>query len=115
MSKIILTTEEELEALVRRVLNEVLQPLLLSANTGGINAADEIMTIKQVSELLQLSVQTIYGKTSARVIPHYKKGKKLYFKREEVFEWIALDKRKTKDELMREWEENGMLRKKRKS
>ena len=114
MSKIILTTEEELETLIRRILNEVLPPLLLNGNAGGIKAADEIMTIKQVSELLQLSVQTIYGKTSGRIIPHFKKGKKLYFKREEIFEWIAQDKRKTKDELMRKWEENGMLRKRRK-
>ena len=113
MSKIIITTEEELEALIRRVLIEVLQPLLLNRNTGGIKAADEIMTIKQVSELLQLSVQTIYGKTSARTIPHFKKGKRLYFKREELFEWITQDKRKTMDELMKEWEENQMLRKKR--
>ena len=114
MSKIIITTEEELEALLRRILNEVLQPLSVNGKSGAIKAADEIMTITQVSELLHLSVQTIYGKTSARIIPHFKKGKRLYFKREEIFEWIAQDKRKTKDELMKEWEENQLLRKKRK-
>jgi excisionase family DNA binding protein len=115
MSKIILTTEDELEALLKRVLNELLQTLPPNGNSGEIKSAGEIMTIKQVSELLHLSVQTLYGKTSARTIPHFKKGKKLYFKREEVFEWITQDKRKTKDELMREWEENQMLRRKKKS
>lgn len=115
MSKIIITTEEELEALLRKILNEVLQPLFVNGKSGEIKTADEILTIKQVSELLHLSVQTIYGKTSARIIPHFKKGKRLYFKRDEILEWIVQDKRKTKDELMREWEENHMLRRKKKS
>ena len=75
MSKIIITTEEELEALIMRVLNEVLQPLLVNSNAGGIKAADEIMTIKQVSELPHLSVQTIYGKTSARKFHTLKRGR----------------------------------------
>jgi len=113
MTKIIVTNEEELEALLKRVLNEALQPLLLKLDSHANKPTSEIMNIKQVSELLNISVATIYGKTSARTIPHFKKGKRLYFKRDELLEWITLDKRKTTDELLREWEEKQRNRKRR--
>ena len=100
MSKIIITTEEELECLLRRVLIEVLQPLFVKDNAP----VNEIMSIKQASEFLHISIQTIYGKTCPRKIPHFKRGKKLYFKRDELLEWLTQDKRKTTDEIIREWE-----------
>src|SRR6185436_14887440 len=102
MSKIILTTEEELEALVKKVLTDVLGPVLAKSESGILKPPSEIMNLKQVSELLNLAPQTIYGHTSKRTIPHYKKGKRIYFKREELLEWVTLNKRKTSEELLAE-------------
>ena len=40
----------------------------------------EILTIQEAGELLKLSTATIYGMTARSIIPHYKVGKRLYFK-----------------------------------
>jgi excisionase family DNA binding protein len=47
-----------------------------------------IWRIIDVAEYLQLSVKTIYNKTSRSEIPHFKKGKVLYFRPEEIENWL---------------------------
>ncbi len=44
--------------------------------------------VKELSEYINLSSSTIYKKTSARLIPFSKSGKKLLFKREAIDEWL---------------------------
>ena len=60
---------------------------------------DEIGGIELAIELTGLAKPTIYGLVSERRIPHSKRGKKLYFSRRELLEWLALGKRKTRDEI----------------
>lgn len=49
----------------------------------------EILTLEDVVEYLQLSKSCIYKLTSRKVIPHYiPGGKKIYFKKSEVDEWV---------------------------
>jgi hypothetical protein len=48
--------------------------------------------------------------TSRREIPFYKKGKRVYFRKTELLEWIELGKRKTREEL--KLEAQAYLRKK---
>lgn len=48
----------------------------------------DLISIREASELLNLSVATIYGKVCRRAIPVYKKGKKLYFSRKKLEAWI---------------------------
>lgn len=61
--------------------------------------AIELMTISQAAEFLNLSVQTLYGKVCHREIPVSKKGKRLYFYKSELEEWIKSGKKKTISEL----------------
>lgn len=55
---------------------------------GGTEMTDEPITIKEVSRLINLSVSTIYSKVSRNEIPVNKVGKKLYFYRSELEQWI---------------------------
>jgi len=41
------------------------------------------------AEFMGISKSTIYGLTHSGQIPHYKRGKRLYFKSEEIEEWIT--------------------------
>ncbi len=66
--------------------------------TSQINA-DEIGGIDLAIEITGLARPTIYGLVSSRKIPHSKPGKKLYFSRRELNEWIANGKRKTQAEI----------------
>lgn len=60
---------------------------------------DEILTVRQASELLNLAIPTIYALTSNRTLPHSKRGKKLYFNKSELIAWVKSGKRKTVSEL----------------
>ena len=50
-------------------------------------------------EVTGLSRSTIYNLVCARKLPHYKKGKRLYFKRQGLEEWIDRGRRKAIDEI----------------
>jgi excisionase family DNA binding protein len=60
---------------------------------------DEIGGIELALELTGLAKPTIYSLVSTRKIPHSKRGKKLYFSRKELKEWLKEGKRKTRDEI----------------
>lgn len=63
---------------------------------------DEIGGIELALEVTKLAKPTIYGLVSERRIPHSKRGKKLYFSRKELLEWLTNGKRKTQDEIAEE-------------
>ena len=48
----------------------------------------EYLNLTELSEYLHLSKSTVYKKTSARLIPFSKTGKKLIFKKEAIDEWL---------------------------
>ncbi|HEY5746080.1 MAG TPA: helix-turn-helix domain-containing protein [Chryseolinea sp.] len=62
-------------------------------------AEEEILNVKQASEFLDLATPTIYALTSNRILPHSKRGKKLYFSKSELMQWVLSGKRSTVKEL----------------
>ena len=64
-------------------------------NTKITNSIPTLMTIKDVANYLNLSIPTIYGYTAKKNIPHYKRGKKLYFDKNDIDEWILEGRQKT--------------------
>ena len=62
----------------------------------------EILTIIQASEFLHLAKSTIYKMTSVRTITHFKMGKRIYFKRKDLEDWIGKHKVKTYEEIQQE-------------
>ena len=51
------------------------------------------MTLNQVSEILQLSKATIYSYTSKGILPFLKlRNRKLYFKRDDIINFVMNDK-----------------------
>lgn len=69
------------------------------------------MNVSEVAKYLNTNIPSIYGLTSRAEIPHYKIAKKLYFKKEEIDEWIYSKKIKTNQDIEKEVEE--YLRKRR--
>ncbi|MEG2078525.1 helix-turn-helix domain-containing protein [Chryseobacterium sp.] len=60
---------------------------------------DELLTIQQASELLNLSVPTLYSKVSKGELPVMKRSKRLYFSRTELIEYLKAGKRKSSAEI----------------
>ena len=81
---------------------DILQDLILESRQA-VPQAVELMTIAQAAEFLKLSVQTLYGKVCHKEIPVSKKGKRLYFYKSELEDWIRSGKKKTLTELKQEF------------
>ena len=72
---------------------------LLIESRQSVPQTVELMTISQAAEFLNLSVQTLYGKVCHREIPVSKKGKRLYFYKSELEDWIRSGKKSTLAEI----------------
>lgn len=80
-----------------RLLCEVKE--LLEVASKPQQAPNELMSIKEASKHLNLAIATIYSMTSKKELPYCKRGKKLYFNREELSEYVRSGKRLTNDEV----------------
>jgi len=72
---------------------------LLLQQCNPQNEAHQLLTIKQAAEFLSLSVPTIYGLVSRSEIPLCKKGKRLYFSKSDLTDWIKTGRKKTIAEI----------------
>lgn len=95
MQKSLMTnySEDEFKTLLKQTLREI-----MAETKPAIQAISEILDVKQAAEFLRLKVTTIYEKTSRKLIPHFKKGNKLLFKRSELEAWVSEGKVKPSSE-----------------
>ena len=70
-----------------------------------IKTESKAMNVSEVAKYLNSNIPSIYGLTSRAEIPHYKIAKKLFFKKEEIDEWLNSKKIKTKQDIEKEVEE----------
>ena len=96
------------------IISELLQKLLLQERQTINTSEREYLNIKEASELIFLAVPTIYGLVSKREIPHFKRGKKLYFSRPDLITWLNQGRRRTINEISIEAENNLLARKSKK-
>ncbi len=88
---------------IESILTEINKKLETKAITK--KQEDKLLTIEEVTSYLSLAKSSIYGKVQRRAIPCIKSGKRLYFKKSEIDEWLNKRRRKTSDELRIEAEE----------
>jgi excisionase family DNA binding protein len=62
----------------------------------------QIMNISEVAAYIKLAKATVYSLTHRNTIPHYKNGKRLYFKKEEIDKWMFSNKIKTGEDIKKE-------------
>ena len=72
---------------------------ILSHENGGQHESDSLFSIEQASKFLNLSISTIYGKVCRREIPVSKQGKRLYFNKIDLLDWIRAGRKKTLTEI----------------
>ena len=97
MDKVIITSPQELSALIEESVKRVLSDTLIARTES--KEFPELLSVDLAAAYLNLAKQTLYGFTSRSEIPHIKRGKKLYFKKSELEKWLSDGKRKTVDEL----------------
>jgi excisionase family DNA binding protein len=95
MSKIIVTTADELDLLIQSSVRKVLS----EQSPESRKSQNLLFTVEEASEFLNLKKQTLYTFTSKRLIPFIKRGKKLYFKKLELESWLNEGKKATVKEI----------------
>lgn len=88
-------SKHEFKELLKESVAEVLKE---QQSTTIDSNSDKLLSVKEASEFLNLARQTIYGFTSQNQIPFIKKGKKLYFSKAELTEWLQQGRNKTLNE-----------------
>ena len=63
---------------------------------------DQLLTIAQAAQFLDVSVPTIYGYVHRSTIPVMKRSKRLYFSKQDLTEYLKQGRRKTVDEIATE-------------
>ena len=93
MSKMIITTPEELQELIQ----EAVQAAFRDQGQAVTSNADtrKYLTIDEAAAYLNLAKQTVYGFTSTRAIPFIKRAKRLLFVKSDLDEWLAEGKKRS--------------------
>ena len=79
------TSKEELSEIIKKAISESLNAHISDQNQSKYS---DYLTITEASEYLHLATPTLYSFTSKNVIPFIKKGKKLYFKKADLDNWL---------------------------
>jgi excisionase family DNA binding protein len=73
-------------------LNGIENQLRFINSSTPTTTAPDWLNVQQAADYLNLSKQTIYRKVSEGKIPYYKAGKKLHFRKSELFQIVELGK-----------------------
>ena len=103
MTKIIITTKEELEDIIENSVRKILNDITPHSNSDY----SEFMDVNEAAKYLKIAKQTLYSFTSTSQIPYIKNGKRILFKKDELDAWILKGRRKTVDEMMVEYKKNN--------
>ena len=101
--KLIITTAEELEQLIKKTVSEEFEKASLTSTNAGndLPKQSNLIYIEEASELLGLALSTIRKKCHYGKIPYHKpKGtKRLVFKRDVLLAWMESGKQDISPEL----------------
>lgn len=72
--------------------------------TIEVATPDQLLTVEETAQFLNLSIPTVYSKVSKKELPVMKRSKRLYFSQAELTEYLKKGRRKTNLELEKEAE-----------
>ena len=98
MDRLTLETLPEAFLFLSNEVSEI-KKLLLQNQSYQTTEDYGILTLTEAAKLLHLEKSTIYGLVNKSLIPYMKKGKRLYFSKNDLINWLKEGKRKTTKEI----------------
>jgi excisionase family DNA binding protein len=97
-------TFEKLPQAVTQLLEKLdnVERLIISQSIFPQTEEDKLLTIREAAEILHLSVPTVYGLVQRSEVPVCKRGKRLYFSKQELIGWIRSGRKKTNADIQAE-------------
>ena len=100
-------TFEQLPKAVTMLTKEVseLKQLLTEKQEQPTEQHEQLLTVQEAANLLHLTVPTIYSKNSKGELPGVcKRGKRLYFSKQSLIQWVKEGRKKSNSEIEAEAE-----------
>lgn len=94
-NKFVLVSPQELHSLIMDAVNVAIQPITFPKKLEP--PLPDYLTVDELSKYLRLAKPTLYAKVNNRTIPYIKRGKRLYFSRVSIMEWLEEGKKLTKN------------------
>ena len=105
MKNIVLSTRN-IDDFISDVANEVVKKMYSrNAVSPQKESQENPINIQEVANITGLSVPTLYGYCQKNKIPFSKKGKRNYFFKSEIIEWLKSGKQKTTDDIENDLED----------
>lgn len=86
---------EQLKSLIQNALRNVMKD---TPKADALPETEKPLNVQQAADFLGIAVPTLYGYTQREEIPFCKRGKRLYFSKDELLQWVKQGRRKTKTE-----------------
>ena len=90
------------------LLDQVVRKILADKDSPTREETPDYVGLADAAKILQISKSALYSHTSQRRIEHFKRGRRLYFKRADLTAWLDAGRRKTRTEIA---DEAGISRK----
>lgn len=107
----------DIKELIRGILEPIIDDCITRAMNKYINEIrydqpidSEVLGVPEAISYLKIAKPTMYSLTQKREIPFYKKGKRIYFRKEDLDNWINKGKIKTKEEIIEELDSSANRR-----
>ena len=95
---------EAIEARLSSIENLILDLKHKPQRVEPTEQVEQFLTIQEAAEFLSLTVPTMYSKVSKSELPVMKRGKRLYFSRTELLNYIKDGRKKSNAEIEQEAE-----------
>jgi len=93
------------EKLINDISERVTANILKAVkNNNPTEQPEQFLSIQEAAEFLNLTIPTIYSNVSRGILPAMKRGKRLYFSKLELTDYIKQGRKKTNDEIKQEVE-----------
>lgn len=85
------------EVLINNITERVTASILKAVKLESTHRMEpeQLLSVKEAADFLNLSVATIYSKVSRSELPVMKQSKRLYFSRKELIEYLKAGRKKT--------------------
>lgn len=80
-------------------ISERLERIEMLLERSVTSTQKELMTIEEASDYLGFKVSYLYRLTSGKKIPFYKPARKVFFKKNELDEWVFTHRESTREEI----------------
>ncbi len=91
LAQLMKVLEPGIDASIKRAVSDIL---------AAQSRQDELMGIKEAAKYLGFTPGSLYVLVSKRQVPHSKRGKRIYFVKSILDDWIRNGRRKTEQEII---------------